>query len=119
MGTMIKKQIGEAGFDTKDLKISGTSLRKNMFDSMLEHDVPSAVASSHGGHRNLQSKESYISKTNAAKKAVNKIMVESIRGENTERFQDILEAENKREQNGIDSIVLKENKILDLVLLQK
>ena len=28
MGTIVQKQIGAAGFDTKDLKISGTSVRQ-------------------------------------------------------------------------------------------
>ena len=66
-----------------------------MFDAMMENDFPSLVASAHGGHKNLKSKESYISKTNVAKKAVNKILSDSLRGEETERFQDIIEKESK------------------------
>ena len=31
--------------------------RKNMFDCLVENDVPGVYASAHGGHHNLKSKE--------------------------------------------------------------
>ena len=78
---------------------------------MMENDVPSAVASAHGGHKNLKSKESYISKTEVAKKAVNKIMSDSLRGEETGKYQDIVEKESMSEKNRLSGILGKQPKI--------
>ena len=58
IGNIVATQIKSAGFDTRKLKIGGSSVRKNMFDSLMENEVPGVYASAHGGHSSALSKES-------------------------------------------------------------
>ena len=105
VGSLVQTQIKASGFDTKELKISGTSLRKNMFDAMVESDVPDVLMSAHGGHKSTKSKESYVSKTSTAKKAINKILSDSLKGEESGKFYDIVNNEKKIEKEKIKEIV--------------
>ena len=73
-----------------------------MFDAMVEGDVPDVIMSAHGGHKNLQSKESYVSKTEAAKKAINKIVADSLAGKEARNFQEIVSAEKRKETEEIE-----------------
>ena len=105
VGSLVQQQIKASGFDTKELKISGTSLRKNMFDAMVESDVPDVLMSAHGGHKSTKSKESYVSKTSTAKKAINKILSDSLKGEESGKFYDIVNNEKMKEKQKIKDIV--------------
>ena len=96
VGTIVQKQIEAAGYDTKDLKISGTSVRKSMFDSLIQNDVPGVYASAHGGHSSWKSKESYVSPESASTKAINKILAKSLNGENPASFKEIYEKERNK-----------------------
>ena len=67
-----------------------------MFVSMIEHQVPSVYASAHGGHHNLNSKESYVSSKAASLKAINKILANSLSGEDSSNFQDLVGEETAK-----------------------
>ena len=75
-----------------------------MFDAMLANDVPDVLMSAHGGHKSLKSKENYVSKTDTAKKALNRILGDSLKGEEAPRFQELVEEEQKRERDKIKNI---------------
>ena len=109
VGSMVEQQIKAAGYNTKEMKISGTSLRKNMFDTMVQSDVPDVLMSAQGGHKNTKSKESYVTKTTVAKKALNRILGDSLKGEETCRFQDIVEEEQKKEREKVKVIKTRGN----------
>ena len=75
-----------------------------MFDSMIEHQVPSVYASAHGGHHNLNSKESYVSSKAASSKAINKILANSFSGEDSSNFQDLVGEETAKAKEIIEKI---------------
>ena len=75
-----------------------------MFDTMVKSDVPDVLMSAQGGHKNTKSKENYVSKTGVVKKAINKILGDSLKGGEPGRFQDVLEEQQKREREKIKSI---------------
>ena len=85
---------------------------KNMFESMVENDVPSVYASAHGGHSNLKSKENYVSSKSASTKAINKILADNLSGENSSTFNDLFDAERTKAKINIENIKYrgKENK---------
>ena len=69
IGGMVASQIMAGGFDKKKMKISGESVRKNMFESLMGNEVPGVYASAHGGHVSFTSKASYVTSKEASKKA--------------------------------------------------
>ena len=109
IGNIVATQIKSAGFDTRKLKIGGSSVRKNMFDSLMENEVPGVYASAHGGHSSVLSKESYVTSKEASKRAINTILADSLNGEEPSNFNDLLKEEKKRTNEGIKKIRLMEN----------
>ena len=111
VGNMVAAQVKAAGFDTKKLKISGSSVRKNMFDSLMENEVPGVYASAHGGHGCLKSKENYVTSKDASKRAISRIIGDSLNGEDPGNFNEIVREERSKASEGVKRIKLmgKEN----------
>ena len=75
-----------------------------MFDSLVDHEVPGVYASAHGGHSSLRSKESYVSAKAVSTKAINKILANSLSGENSSNFNELVNVERSKENDKIDKI---------------
>ena len=101
VGNMVAAQAKAAGFDTKKLKISGSSVRKNIFDSLMENEVPGVYASAHGGHGCLRSKENYVTNKDASKRAISRIIGDSLNGEDPGKFNEIVRKERSKASEGV------------------
>ena len=101
VGNMVAAQVKAAGFDTKKLKISGSSVRKNMFDSLMENEVPGVYASAHGGHDCLKLKENYVTTKDASKRAISRIIGDSLSGEDPGKFNEIVRKERSKASEGV------------------
>ena len=81
--------------------------RKNMFDSMIQNDVPGVYASAHGGHSSLKSKENYVSSESASTKAINKILATNLSGEESSSFNDLVNVERSKVKDTIHNIKIR------------
>ena len=80
-----------------------------MMDSLIENEVPSVYASAHAGHSNLKSKENYVSAKDESTKATNKILANSLSGEESSSFNQLVQTERAKTKDKMDQIKGKEN----------
>ena len=75
-----------------------------MFDSMVENEVPGVYASAHGGHSSMKSKENYVSSKAPSTKAINKILADTLNGEDSSTFNDLVSAERTKTNEQIQKM---------------
>ena len=80
-------------------------------DSLMENEVPGAYAPAHGGHGCLKSKENYVTTKDASKRAISRIIGDSLNGEDPGNFNEIVREERSKAMEGVKRIKLmgKEN----------
>ena len=74
VGGLLKAQLKAAHVDVNGKKISNISIRKSMMDAGMENNVPGAYLSALAGQKAHQSKDHYVSKTNASHEAMARVM---------------------------------------------
>ena len=75
-----------------------------MFDSMVENEVPGVYASAHGGHSSMKSKENYVSSKAPSTKAINKILADTLNGEDSSTFNDLVSTEHTKANEKIQKM---------------
>ena len=107
---MVAEQIKAADFDTKRLKISSTSVRYNQqwilklyfltsswlqekYDGQFSGEWSTRCA--HAGRQSLKSKENYVSAKDESTKAINKILADTLSGEESLSFNQIVQTEDQ------------------------
>ena len=104
IGSLIPDQLKAAGVDVKGLAIAGYSGRKTTLQGGLEAGVPGPYLAKVAGQKAYSSTGSYIQHENASAKAMSLVIARRAHGDDTVKFDDVLEKIKSNEKKEISAL---------------